>query len=64
MEELELNSLIEEYDQFLDFNVKELIHDEEFEMPEAEVQEPKDALLDTTRSYLDQIKKYKEFDIR
>lgn len=63
-QELGLDDLTERYADMVDFNVKELIEDEEFDMPEAEVEDCNNALLDTRRSYLEQIRKYKEFDIR
>lgn len=62
--ELGLDDLKERYAEIVDFNVEELIKGEEFEIPEAEVEDRDDALLDTRRSYLEQIKKYKGFDIR
>ena len=45
-------------------DVFELIKDEKFNIPETITEIPKNALLDTTRNYFEQIKKYKEFDIR
>lgn len=63
-QEFGLDELKERYAEIVDFNVENLIEDEEFEVPEAEVEDRDDALLDTRRDYLEQIKKYKEFDIR
>lgn len=43
---------------------REEIEDIEFEEPKIDVSEPKKPLLDSTRGYLEQIKEYKEFDVR
>jgi hypothetical protein len=62
--ELELDSLIERYSELIDFDVCEIIGDEVFIFPRVNVETPRNALLDTRRSYLEQIAKYKEFDMR
>ncbi len=64
LQELEIDKPIEEYEQLIDFDVSEVIEGEEFEFPDIEVNEPEDPLLDTRRSYLEQMDKYKEFDMR
>jgi len=63
-ENLGLNKLIENYSEFFNFDISELIKEEKFEIPKGKVHIPEDALLDTRRTYLEQIAKYKEFDIR
>lgn len=64
MIEFKLDKLIEKHSNILDINVSEVIKDVKFNMPIVEVNEPENPLLDTRRGYLEQILKYKEFDIR
>lgn len=61
---LKISELIEKHSEAYKIDVFELIKDEKFNIPEVTIEIPKNALLDTTRNYLEQIKKYKAFDIR
>lgn len=61
---LKIAELIEKHSELYKIDVFKLIKDEKFNVPEAETEIPKNALLDTTRNYFEQIVKYKEFDIR
>lgn len=61
---LKIAELIEKHSEAYKIDIFELIKDDKFNIPEAEIEIPKNALLDTTRNYFEQIKKYKEFDIR
>lgn len=67
LEEIEGDLSFEEkfqtFEEVIQFS-KDALEDLEFERPDVETVLPDNALLDTTRSYLEQIKKYKEFDIR
>lgn len=62
--ELDFDTLRENYKQELQLDIEDLLKDQKFNLPEAIVKDPINALLDTRRKYLEQIKKYKEFDIR
>jgi len=59
-----IEDLTKEHSNLLDFDMKDILKDEKFNMPDVNVEIPKDALLDTNRTYLEQIKRYKKFDIR
>ena len=61
---LDLDKHIKAYEELINFEVSEIIEDESFEFPNIIVESPKNALLDTRRSYLEQLAKYKEFDMR
>lgn len=64
-EELELPRLVENYTDLLDIDTKDLLRDIEVDLPEPETEPERDEpLLDTRRSYGEQIKYYKKFDIR
>lgn len=64
VKKLKLDLFVEEYCEILNFDVSEVLNDEVFRFPKVKVDTPKNALLDTRRSYLEQIAKYKEFDMR
>jgi len=61
---LDVDDSIEEYKKLIDVDVSKIIDDITFDLPEPECNEPVGMLLDTNRDYLEQIKFYKEFDIR
>ncbi len=62
--ELDFDTLRGNYKKELQLDIEDLLKDQKFNLPEAIVKDPINALLDTRRDYLEQIKKYKEFDIR
>lgn len=63
--ELGIDKIIDNYKNILKIDLENDLKDIKIDMPKAEVSEPpKDILLDTRRSYLEQIKWYKKYDMR
>ncbi len=52
---------VKEYKELLEIDLSEVLEGVEFEMPEADISKGEDALLNTNRGYMEQLKKYREY---
>lgn len=63
-EELGIEKLKEKFNNLTEINPDQIMNGLLFELPVSEVEPPTDAILDTTREYLEQLNVYKNSDIR
>jgi len=63
-EELGISNLREEYETVVSVDTDSILQELDYEMPVPEFKEPEDVVLDTNLDYMDQIKLYKNFDVR